>query len=325
MQKSWLEVSLEVDGELAEAVAEVLARFAPNGVLVESTAVTSEADDSEGMAIGPLRVAAFLEVNEHLEEQRQKLEEALWYLSRIQDLPKVQYRVIEEENWAEAWKVHFQPISVGRRLMIVPAWLENPTENKIAVRIDPGMAFGTGTHPTTQLCLELIEAFFNQQARPSARSDYGATSTIQTEIKVIDVGCGSGILAIAALKMGAGYALGVDIDPDALTASQKNARLNEVEGRLEVNHGSLLEIQSGHYGIKKGKLILANILAPVLIRLLDEGLGKLLDSDGWLILSGILAEQSLEVEEALSRNGLFLEQKLSVGDWVALVGVNKRP
>lgn len=321
MSESWLEVSMVVDGELAEAVAEVLARFAPTGVVIESTAVTAKADDAEGRAIGPLKVAAFLPVDEDLGNRRQELEQALWYLGRIQLLPEAQYRIIQETNWVEAWKTHYRPIEVGKRLIIVPAWLENPQAERVAIRIDPGMAFGTGTHPTTQLCLEFIDEYMHLHAHPVTKAQALAHPDPTQKLNVIDVGCGSGILSIAALKLGANYALGVDIDPQAMTACLENGRLNEVEGRLEVGVGSLLEIKAGDFGLQQAQLVMANILAPVLVKLLDEGLGGLVMDGGWLILSGILAEQSAQVEEALTRNSMRLEHKLLNGDWVALVGV----
>ncbi len=170
---AWLELSLTVDGEMAEAVSEVLARFIPNGVAIESTAVSANADNSEGHAIGPVRVYGFLridEVNEkgnppginrQHEETRAKIEEALWYLGQIRPLPPLQFRVVQEADWAEAWKQHYHPILIGKKLVIVPAWLPNPTPERAEIRMDPGMAFGTGTHPTTQLCLEFIEEFFS--------------------------------------------------------------------------------------------------------------------------------------------------------------------
>jgi len=304
MANSWLEVSLIVNGELAEAVSEVLARFAPGGVVVESTAVTAAMDDSEGRAVGPLRVAAYLAVEEGLEVRRRQLEEALWYLGRIQPLPEAQFKVVEEADWAEAWKAHYKPIPIGKNLEIVPAWLENPEPGRTAIRMDPGMAFGTGTHPTTQLCLEFIEHFY--------------LSTASTNKNVIDIGCGSGILAITALKLGTGVALGVDIDPEAVRASRENATLNEVEGRLELGLGSVAEVRAGAFSIPQAELVLANILAPVLAKLLDEGLGEVVEEGGWLVLSGILKEQSSQVEEALGRNGLRLIDKKQMGDWVAI-------
>jgi ribosomal protein L11 methyltransferase len=303
-EKNWLEVSLVVDGEMAEAVAEVLARYAPDGVVIESTAVTAGEDDSEGHAVGPLRVCAYLLVNEQLDETRQRLEEALWYLGRIRPLPEIQYRTVQQTDWSESWKQHYQPIAIGKRLMVIPAWLESPEPSRIAVRIDPGMAFGTGTHPTTQLCLELLEGHFQHLDIPAGQ--------------VIDVGCGSGILSVAALKLGAGQALAVDIDEEAISASVENAQLNGVEAGLEVGLGSVGEIRQGKFSIRKAPMVLANILAPVIIRLLDEGLGALLIPQGSLILSGILAEQAGDVEAALGKHGLRVVIRRQIGDWVAL-------
>ena len=229
---TWLEVSLILDGELAEAVSEVMARFAPDGVVIESTAVTTNSEEGQGHAVGPLRVCAYLLADDNVEETRKKLAEALWYLGRICPIPEPQYRLVHQSDWAETWKQHYQPIAIGRSLMIIPAWLESPDPSRIAVRIDPGMAFGTGTHPTTQLCLELLELAIQQ-------SGYAPEA-------VIDVGCGSGILSTAAIKLGVGHALGVDVDAEAITASRENAILNE--GRDTARGGPGL---SGGYPLRR--------------------------------------------------------------------------
>ena len=302
---SWLEVSLILDGELAEAVSEVMARFAPDGVVVESTAVASNADDSEGHAVGPLRVCAYLLADDNVEETRKKLAEALWYLGRISSIPEPRYRLVQQADWSETWKQHYRPIAIGKRLMIIPAWLESPDPDRIPVHIDPGMAFGTGTHPTTQLCLELLEEAIER-----------AGGMLEG---VIDVGCGSGILSTAAIKLGVRRALGVDVDPEAITASRENAALNGVEAQQEGGLGSVAEIRSGAFSIQRAPLVLANILATVVIRLLDEGLGELVTPGGSLVLSGILEEQSPEVEAALIKHGLLLVDKHQSGDWVALL------
>jgi ribosomal protein L11 methyltransferase len=315
---NWLEITITVNGELAEAVAEVLARYVEDGVVVESTAVTAGPEDEGGRAVGPLRVCAYLPVDEHLEETRRRIEEALWYLGRISadtlgPLPAPEYKPIQEVNWMEAWKEHYHPIPVGERLIIVPAWLENPASQRLPIRIDPGMAFGTGTHPTTQLCLELLD--WVDQSRSFAS---------QSNPSVIDVGCGSGILAIAALKLGAERALGVDIDPLAVEAASQNAQTNGVSERLELGIGSVKELRLGQFSLQQAEIVFANILAPVIVRLFDDGLADLLvpagqeHPGGVLILSGILAEQSPEVEAAAVRHGLTIVERRQMGDWVAL-------
>jgi ribosomal protein L11 methyltransferase len=298
-----LEISLTVDGEMAESVAEVLARYIPNGVVIESTAVDTSDPNSVGQVAGPLRVYGYLPVDDCLEATRQRLEEALWYLGRIRPLPAPTFRHVQEVNWVEAWKDHYRPLEIGEKLIIVPAWLNHETSGRLPILIDPGMAFGTGTHPSTQLCLQLIEAILDSTPEITG---------------VIDLGCGSGILSIAALKLGARCALGVDIDADAVAAANENARLNDVAGRLELAQGSLAEIRAGVFSIQKAPLLLANILAPVIVRLLGEGLGDLLTPGGHLILSGILEEQSEDVELALQKHGLHLVERRQQGDWVAL-------
>lgn len=304
----WLEISLIVDGELAEPVAEVLARFIPDGVVIESTAVSANPDDSEGHEIGPLRVYGFLPVSEGYEGIRTQIEQALWYLGRIRPLPAPQYRPIQKTNWAESWKQHYKPIAIGKNLMIIPAWLDAPAENRVAIRIDPGMAFGTGTHPTTQLCLELIEDYFTAKL-----GDIPVPAP-----EVIDVGCGSGILSIAAILLGAQHALGVDIDADAVRASRENGTTNQVMDRFEIELGSLAEVLGGNFSVQKADLVLANILAPVIIRLFDQGLGDLLAPCGLMILSGILDEQVNLVRAAFEKHGFRLVKQVVIGDWAAL-------
>lgn len=305
---SWLEVSLIVFGELAEAVAEVLRRFAPNGVAIESTYISPD-PEGEGAPRGPLRVCAYLPVDDDLEEKRRKLEEALWYLGRIQPIPEPSYRVLPETDWAEAWKRHFSPINVGRRLSILPAWMEPPDQGRLSVRIDPGMAFGTGTHPSTQLCLEMIEGWFVQEEE-KGRKEEG--------VSVIDLGCGSGILAVAALKLGAGRALGVDVDPQAIRSARQNAENNGVEENLELEVGSLADILAGKYSLRQAPLVVANILAPTLIKLLEEGLAEIVAPGGALILSGILAEQATEVIAVAEKSDLRVVETRQQEDWVAL-------
>ena len=298
---NWLEVSLVVNGELAEAVADVLARYAPNGVMTEQGVKYNDAEDA-GTPTGPITVRAYLEMDDQIEETRQKLEESLYYLGMIQPLPAATYKQIADQNWMEAWKQHYKPILIGERLVIVPAWLDSPDASRIAIKIDPGMAFGTGTHPTTQLCLELMEKEFDIH-HPSV---------------VIDVGCGSGILSIAAIKLGADKALGVDIDEGSVKNSRENADTNDVGDEFILGVGSVDEIRNGQFDFRKAPLVVANILAPVIVRLFDAGLADLIEEDGAIVLSGILQEQGQNVIEAGQARGLKMTDLRQMGDWVAL-------
>jgi ribosomal protein L11 methyltransferase len=306
---SWLEVTLTVSGELAEAVADVLARFAPNGVVTEQAVKYANPED-EGTAIGPITVRAYLPADEKLDVTCQKLEEALFYLGMIRPLPEPVYRPLVDQNWMESWKEHYKPIPIGKKLIIVPVWLESPEVDRIPIRIDPGMAFGTGTHPTTQLCLQLIEKCF--ESPPQFVGDKPDS--------VIDIGCGSGILSIGALKLGAGFALGVDIEAASVKASRENADSNGIEAKqFEVGLGSVEQVLAGGFRIRQAPLVLANILAPVIIRLLSSGLADLVRPGGKIILSGILAEQSNAVVQAAESIGMNLVEKYQDGDWVAIL------
>ena len=299
VEAKWLQVSLTVDGELAEAVSEVLDRFTSGGVVVESNVKYNNAED-EGTPYGPVKVYGYLVIDHQVEESRRKLEEALWHLSAIRELPAPQYTEIADDNWMNAWKDHYHPIPIGEKLLVLPAWVKQEDLSRAAVKIDPSMAFGTGTHPSTQLCLELIETY-TQAGKP-----------------VIDIGCGSGILSIAAVKLGASHALSVDIDAAAVKSTRENAQLNDVEKRIETGQGSITEVAAGSYSLRQAPLVLANILAPVLIRLFNAGMADLVEPGGAIIVAGILDEQAESVRLASEAHGLeFIEQR-QIGDWVAL-------
>jgi len=296
----WLEISLVTSGELAEAVAEVLGRYVSNGVVIESD-VKFYNDEDEGTPEGPVRISGYLPVDEEMEEKRTRLEQSLWHLAQIQPMPAPTFKFIEDEDWMAAWKKHYQPIKVGKMLLILPAWIEQTDISRTAIKIDPAMAFGTGTHPTTQLCLELMEG------------------RVKAGEAVIDVGCGSGILSIGALKLRAGHALAVDIDPLSTRATLSNAILNDVDDNMEVALGSVVEILQELYSLKSAPLVLANILAPVIIRLFDAGMAELVNPGGAIILSGILAEQAAGVRAKAEEKGLVFAEQRGIADWVGMV------
>jgi ribosomal protein L11 methyltransferase len=307
----WLEVSLVVDGELAEAVADVLARFAPNGVATEQAAA-KDLKEPEGRAEGPITVRAYLPVDDRIDESRKRIQESLGYLGMIRPIPAPTFRLLADQNWMEAWKRHYRPINVGRRLVIVPAWMDAPEPGRIPVKINPGMAFGTGTHPSTQLCLELMEREFDRRRGPRTRGTTRPTG------RLIDVGCGSGILCFAALKLGAESALGVDTDAEAIINARENAFANGIGSELILAWGSVAEIRQGEFPLNKSLLVTANILAPVIVSLLEAGLAELVEEGGSLILGGILEHQVAGVLNAAQAHDLGLVERLQTDDWVAL-------
>jgi len=307
----WLEAEIKVNGELAEAVAEVFGRFAPNGVLTEQ-GVEFLDDEDAGTPTGDIAVRAYIEIDDQIEDTRQKLEQALFYLGMIQPIPAPAYRVIQDQNWMEAWKKRYQPIAIGERTMIVPVWMESPDPNRVSIRIDPGMAFGTGTHPTTQLCLQLMESVYDQPKQ------------FITPNQVIDIGCGSGILSVGAIKLGSSFALGVDIDQASVDNSRENAENNAISAsQFEIGLGSVQEVLNGQFSISRAPLVLANILAPVLIRLFDANMKALIADGGAIILSGILEHPESAVRAKAEEKGLTFVAQAQIQDWVALLFKNR--
>lgn len=296
---SWIEIALTVTPEQAEAVAEVLGRYTREGVVIEQLV---DSDNSSNLSkLNPqVRVFGFIFADASAEERKLKLEQALWYLGRIQPLPAAEYRLVKDQDWMETWKKHYQPLMIGKRLVIVPAWIDKDYPGRIPIRINPGMAFGTGTHPTTQLCLEFLEEF------------------VQPGQTVMDIGCGSGILSAAAVKLGARRVLAVDIDPASVKSTQENCELNGVAKNVAIDKGSVALICSGHFAIATAPLVVANILASVIMSLFDEGLADLVEMGGLLLLSGILAHQADEVIVKADKNGLTLRETKRSEDWVAL-------
>ena len=284
----WLEVSVTADNEAAEVVAEVLSRYAYRGVVIEA--------GPEGWNVGPVVVKAYLPADGQLEAHKRRIEEALWHLGQIRPVSIPSYHPVAEADWAEAWKEQLNVMHVGRHIVIRPSWRDYaPAPGDVVIRLDPGMAFGTGLHPTTQMCLVALEEL------------------IQPGAAVLDLGTGSGILAIAAAKLGAGRVLAVDNDPVAVQTARGNVAVNGVQEIVSVVCGSLAEA-SGSY-----ELAMANILARVIIEMVQEGLAARVRPGGRLIATGIIAEQEPEVVMALEQSGLTLAQRLQRDDWVCLV------
>jgi ribosomal protein L11 methyltransferase len=298
-KSSWLEVSLQVSQEQAEAVAEILGRFTQEGVVIEQLAEENNLS-SVPILQNSVKVFGYLFADKTVEDRKMRLEEGLWHLSQIQPLPAPTYRLIHDQDWMSAWKKQYRPLKVGKKLAILPAWAENNFPDRIPIRINPGMAFGTGTHPTTQLCLEIME------------------SKIQPDQYIFDIGCGSGILSVAAIKLGADRVYGVDISAAAIASSAENADLNQVREKIELFKGSVSEIIGGCFGILQAPLVIVNILASVIVRLFDDGLADLIEPGGFLILSGILTQQISEVSYKAEAFGLQLIEQIEIDDWAAL-------
>ncbi|QQE47215.1 Ribosomal protein L11 methyltransferase [Peptoniphilus harei] len=202
----------------------------------------------------------------------------------------------DDEDWANNWKKYYKPLEIGEKLAIVPEWEDYDNDNRVVIKINPGMAFGTGTHESTYMCLELLERYVNK------------------DDDIFDIGCGSGILAIAGLKLGAKKALLVDIDEKCIDASHENAGLNDLEDKMEIKKGNLLDVVKG-----RADLIVSNIIAEIIV---DEikNLKNHMEKGGIFITSGIIKERRQMVIHALEENGFEIIDELEKNNWVAIVG-----
>jgi ribosomal protein L11 methyltransferase len=293
----WIEVSLSVDGESGEAVAELLQRYGHQGVSIEQEGIPPEEwDDGEALPPERLTIRAYFPADERAAEARQQLETALGHMSLMYPMPKPTYRIVHDEDWAEAWKTHYHPVRIGRRLFIRPLWIQAETgPDDLVIALDPGMAFGTGTHPTTQLCLEALE------------------DRVQPGMKVLDLGCGSGILSIGAAKLGAASVLALDIDPIAVKVTAENAEQNGVADKITAQEGSLETVVTS---ARRFDLLVVNILARVIIAMCDQHLGDVVRPGGVALFSGLIEEQADDVEAALRKTGLEPTARRQQGDWM---------
>ena len=300
----WLELSVEADSEAVEAVSEILARVAPGGVSVEPGFELVE--DGLGAKIDssrPATIRAYVPARDPESGARAAatISEALGHLQAfgLRPIGELRTREVDEEDWADAWKRHFHVLHLGRRLVVKPSWRRHHrTGDEVVIDLDPGMAFGTGLHPTTRLCLVALE-------ERAARGPLGRT---------LDVGCGSGILSIAAVKLGATRVLGVDIDPIAIEATLANARHNRVGRRIRAREGSI-PTREGPFDT-----VLANLIAGILVELAPDLAAELVPG-GTLITSGIFIDREGGVREALEAAGFRLTGRWHESDWVALEAV----
>ncbi|HEY5471688.1 MAG TPA: 50S ribosomal protein L11 methyltransferase, partial [Candidatus Limnocylindrales bacterium] len=226
----------------------------------------------------------------------------------LRPIGELQTRLVREEDWAEAWKSHFPVLRIGRRMVIRPTWRRHRAlPDDVVLSLDPGMAFGTGLHPTTRLCLAALETLAEEGLLARGRARNGAA-------RVIDVGCGSGILAIAAGKLGAGEMLGVDTDPIAVESTIANARLNGQSRRLRVRQGSAPS------GEGPFDIVLANLIASLLV-LLARSLRHELAPGGHILASGIFRDREGDVRAAFEAADLTVARRWAEEDWVALEAI----
>lgn len=304
----WAEISIQTTHEATEAVANIFHDLGASGVVIEDPVLINsyrslgqwdycelpEEDDVETVTI-----KAYLPVDENLDEKLRIFEESVNIL-QSHNINKgrgtIKYNEVQEADWANSWKEHFHPVKTGETIVIKPSW-ENyePLTGELIIELDPGMAFGTGTHPTTTLCIRCLEELINP------------------DDIVFDVGTGSGVLAVSAAKLGAKKVYAVDIDQTAVRVARENVEINECSGRVTVDKGDLVNGLEG-----KADIIVANIIADTVIKLL-KNVDSRLQETGALIASGIIVERLSEVTTAVLANGLIVDKVIEEGGWVAMV------
>lgn len=299
----WLELSVRTPPEFVEPLSQIFYRYGHGGVAVEQEGGFNPDEGETPSGDEWAVVTTYLPMNESLDERRGRIDVGVRLVAHVSDISPLQERVVEEEEWQNSWKEHFHVLRVSHRITICPTWREHkPQDGEHVIMLDPGMAFGTGHHPTTRMCLEQLDKLVNPG------------------IDVLDVGCGSGVLSIAAARLGARHVFGLEIDSVAVNVAKQNVRDNGVEHTVRIVQGTLphIDVKQSAYDIA-----VANISAKVVSEIGHYLVGAVNDG-GKVIASGILLENKDGVIQALAQAGADLEQTLIDGDWVTLVTGVKR-
>jgi len=301
MEKTWLEVRILLPAASVDLVSQSLTEVGCLGAIVDEVPLdTFFPPDPDETHSGNHPLRCFFPGDRSPESLRRDVLELLQSLAPLLPDPApviIDICPVVQEDWADGWRQQFQPLRVGSRLVIKPSWEPWPAKEKdVIVELDPGMAFGTGTHPTTRLCLQALAAEFETDRSP---------------LRVLDVGTGSGILAMAAAALGASRVLACDIDPEACLVAKENARRNSLQQRIEFSAGPLDRLLGAF------DMVLANILAEENIRMAPDLVDRLAPA-GVLILSGILREKENAVAEAFDVYPWSARSVLREEDWVCL-------
>jgi ribosomal protein L11 methyltransferase len=293
----WLELTVTCDNEAIEAVSEILGRVSQGSAVRPTRLIRDPGDELSAREdpIAPYEITAHIPEDEAAPAAVESIERELWHLQAfgLRPVGELQVRSVDDADWTDAWKAGYAPQRIGR-VVIVPSWLDEPiAPGEVALRLDPGMAFGTGLHPTTRGCLTLLQEISRMP------------------LVVLDVGSGSGILALAALRLGAERAVCYDTDPLAVQATLANAEANGLASRVNANLGSLPTTGESY------PLVVANLVAAVLIDL-AEPLAARTAAGGTLLASGIIEGRADEVLGALTDAGFALGGRLDDGEWVSV-------
>lgn len=310
MQVKWTEVSILTTNEAVEAISNILHEAGASGVVIEdSTEVEKERVNQFGeiYALNPkdyptvgVVVKAYLPATSFLAETVEEIKLAIANLVNF-DINIGENNLtlceVNEDDWATAWKQYYHPVKISERFTIVPTWEEYKpvSTDELIIELDPGMAFGTGTHPTTVMCLQALE------------------KVVKNGDTVIDVGTGSGVLSIGAALLGAGHVHALDLDEVAVRSARENIELNKVEKMVDVFHGNLLDTVK-----EPADVVVANLLAEIILSFTDDAF-SIVKPGGLYVTSGIIGLKKEAVKSALEASGFVIEEVLMMEDWVAII------
>lgn len=297
----WYQLSVDVDSEAVEAVTELFGRYGFNqGVAIEEPYIQDQDGDNMGIDVDkPFTVHTYVPEEDFKPEIIEELRQALYFLGQLRGVSDVRVSSLQEQDWANAWKDHFQVHRIGERVVIRPPWREyEPQDDDVVIVLDPGMAFGTGLHPSTRLSM------------------LGTEDVVSPGCTVLDVGTGSGILAIAAVKLGAVKADTVDVETVAVKATADNAAANGISDQIKVELGSVGEGEP--FWGQQYDVVLANIIARVLIEL-SEAIVAHTRPGGKIVLAGIIETREQDVIDAFHAAGAEIINRRFAEDWVSLV------
>ena len=299
MADDWIELSIETPPEYVEPLTEIFRRYGEGGVAVEQPGGFNPDEGESAPVPDRVTVKAYLPDDHTTAHRRAQIDVGVRLVAHLAPVTELRERRVGADEWQNGWREFFHVQRVGRRMVVCPTWREHDARpDEVVIHMDPGMAFGTGHHPTTRMCLEVIER------------------TVRRGDRVLDLGCGSGILSIAAVKLGAAGAVGLEIDPVAVSAGRKNIALNDAENAIELVRGTLPSPSAPPASFD---LVAANISARVVVDMADR-LAECAADGATLLVSGVLDERADEVVEALGAAGVSVAERLADGDWVALVG-----
>jgi ribosomal protein L11 methyltransferase len=294
----WLELSVQAPPEYVEPLTHIFYRYGEGGVAIESPADFNPDEGESAPQLQTVKVVTFVPLDESARSRKSNMEIAVRLVAHFAPISEIKEREVEEEDWESNWKEYFHPMRVGSNLVICPTWRTYESlDDDVLIKLDPGMAFGTGHHPTTRMCMELLETLI-----------FGGE-------KVIDVGCGSGILSISAAKLGAGDILGIEIESRSVEVALENCELNGISSQVTILNGSFPEIRVENATFD---VALANIAAKVVINLSEYIVGAVANG-GRLVLSGILKSSLEDVEKEYSLYGVHFDKVLIDGDWTAVL------